>query len=135
MVLDLTTPPYTQTGAGAADPGGPDRSALLKSDVDGALASGGRVGTPSASEAAEFYPGHPVSEQPVLLNAIAGAFKQVSSGAAAVPRGAVGTCMRWADGTLNSRAHDPGSRRALKPQSELETRWARRIDWWWTGVF
>ena len=54
-----------------------DQTDQLKSEVDGAPSAGGRVGTPSASEAAKFYPGHPVSAQPMLLNAITGALKQV----------------------------------------------------------
>ncbi|XP_043188734.1 protein dopey-1-like [Amphibalanus amphitrite] len=53
-----------------------DQTDQLKSDMDGAPSAGGRVGTPSASEAAKFYPGHPVPAQPMLLNAITGALKQ-----------------------------------------------------------
>ena len=60
-----------------------DQTDQLKSDVDGGTPAGGRVGSgTSPSEAAKFYPGHPVSAQPMMLNAITGALKQVSRGPA-----------------------------------------------------
>lgn len=58
-----------------------DQTDQMKTEVEPASSGGGaqgaRTGHPPASESAKFYPGHPVSAQPMLLNAIVGALKQV----------------------------------------------------------
>ncbi|XP_037079103.1 LOW QUALITY PROTEIN: protein dopey-1-like [Pollicipes pollicipes] len=53
-----------------------DQTDQMKTDVEAAAQPAGRVASPPASEAAKFYPGHPISAQPMLLNAITGALKQ-----------------------------------------------------------